>query len=76
MICPYCKQEMLLGYIPNAQQPVQWLPEGKKPSPFSFSTSDDGIELKNSFKPFKLNGYVAEAYYCPNCKIVIAKAKG
>ena len=37
MKCPYCGMEMQAGYIPNGSQPVQWIPDGEKPSLFSFS---------------------------------------
>lgn len=60
------------GYIPNGCQPVQWIPDGEKPSVFSFSVADTGIPLKNCFKPLKVNGYRAEAHYCPKCGIVLA----
>jgi hypothetical protein len=63
---------MLLGYIPNSNQPVQWIPEDKKPSLFSFSVTDEGITLNNKFSPFRTNGYKATAYVCMDCKIVIA----
>ena len=29
MKCPYCQEEMQLGYIPNGGQPVQWIPNGE-----------------------------------------------
>ena len=72
MKCPYCKKEMASGYIPNGQQPVQWLPDGEKPSFFSFSTSEKGIALNNKFSPLKANGYKAIAYCCIGCGIVLA----
>ena len=72
MKCPCCNKEMMLGYIHNGSQPVQWIPDGKKPSMLSFSTTDEGVTLVNKFAPFKTNGYQAEAYYCTNCKLVIA----
>ncbi|WP_087065108.1 PF20097 family protein [Intestinibacillus massiliensis] len=75
MKCPYCQEEMLLGYIPNGGQPVQWIPEGGKPSLFSFSVAEKGIPLMNRFKPLKVNGYQAQAHYCPKCKVVIAPTK-
>ncbi|MCI6636023.1 MAG: MarR family transcriptional regulator, partial [Clostridiales bacterium] len=28
---------MQLGYIPNGGQPVQWIPNGERPSVLSFS---------------------------------------
>ena len=72
MKCPYCNKEMALGYVQNGQQPVQWMPDGKKPSMLSHKTTKEGVTLVNEFAPFKANGYKAEAYYCMNCKIVIA----
>lgn len=75
MKCPYCQEEMQSGYIHNSNQPVQWIPEGKKPSGFSFTVSDDGVTLSNEFKPFKANGYRAKAYYCNKCHLVIAPTK-
>ncbi|MDO4732089.1 MAG: PF20097 family protein [Bacillota bacterium] len=73
MKCPRCDGEMQAGYIHNGSQPVQWIPAGKKASPFSFSKSKAGITLINKFEPFKTNGYTAEAYFCPDCKIVVAE---
>ena len=32
MKCPYCGAEMNKGYFHNDGQPVQWIPEGQKPS--------------------------------------------
>ena len=73
MECPYCRKNMESGYIPNGQQPVQWIPDGEKPSMFSFSTSPKGITLCNKFSPLKANGYKAKAYYCSHCGIVLAQ---
>jgi len=75
MKCPYCEKEMRLGYIPNGEQPVQWIPEGQKPAFTKFSVAKYGIELKNQFAPFKANGYKAEAHYCSACGIVISEIK-
>ena len=36
MKCPYCQKEMQLGQISNWLQPIQWIPDGQKPSLFSF----------------------------------------
>lgn len=72
MKCPYCNQEMLSGYIPNGNQPVQWLPDGEKPSMLAFTTAEKGVTLVNKFAPLKANGYKATAFYCKECKIVIA----
>ena len=76
MKCPYCGKEIQAGYIPNGGQPVQWIPDGKKPSIFSFSVAEEGISLVNQYKPVKTNGYKADAHYCSNCKVVIAPTKG
>lgn len=69
---PYCEKEMQAGYIHNGNQPVQWIPNGKKPSAFSFSTTAAGASLINKFEPFKSNGYAAEAHYCATCNLVVA----
>ena len=52
MKCPYCEKEMQAGYIHNGNHSVQWIPNGKKPSAFSFSTTA-GVSLINKFEPFK-----------------------
>ena len=75
MKCPYCQEEMQLGYIPNGGQPVQWIPNGERPSVLSFSIAEQGVPLINQFKPLKTNGYKAEANYCSNCKVIIAPTK-
>ncbi len=72
MNCPYCQKKMQLGYIPNWSQPLQWLPDGKRPSIFSFTAAKDAVPLRNQFRPLKAHGYKAKAYYCIKCKIVIA----
>ena len=72
MKCPYCNKEMLVGYIHNGNQPVQWIPNGKKPSIFRFSAADGGVKLSNKLS---LNGYNAEAFYCDACHIVVAKTE-
>ena len=72
MKCPYCNKEMSVGYIHNGDQPVQWIPNGKKPSIFRFSAADGGVKLSNNFS---LNGYKAEAFYCDACHIVVAKTE-
>ena len=55
MKCPYCQEEMQLGYIPNGGQPVQWIPNGERPSVLSFSIAEQGVPLINQFKPLKAN---------------------
>ena len=56
MYCPICNKEMLSGYLYNGNQPLQWIPEDKKPSKFAFSTTDDGVKLNNKFSLFKTGG--------------------
>ncbi|MBE6621189.1 MAG: MarR family transcriptional regulator [Ruminococcaceae bacterium] len=70
MKCPYCSKEMECGYLYNGYQPVQWIPNDKKPSNFAFRATDDGVKLNNEFT---MRGYRAEAYYCKTCHIVISK---
>lgn len=75
MKCPYCGKEMAVGYIHNHSQPVQWLPNGAMPSRITWTIADNGVPLKNKYKFFKENGYIAEAFYCKDCRIVIAPAE-
>lgn len=75
MKCPYCGEEMSVGYIYNGNQPLQWLPDGVMPSRVNWIATDRGVSLKNNFKLFKEGGYKAEAFYCYGCHIVIAPAE-
>lgn len=75
MKCPYCNEEMQAGFIPNGGQPVQWIPDGERPSFLSFSIAEKGVPLISKFSPLKANGYRAEAHLCLKCKIVIAPVK-
>ena len=75
MKCPYCQKEMQLGKISNWLQPIQWIPDGQKPSLFSFSVAQNGISLINQSKLLKVYGYKAEAYYSSKCRIIIAPTK-
>ena len=72
MKCPYCNKEMSVGYIHNGNQPIQWIPNNKKPSAFRFSATDGGVKLNNKLS---LGGYNAEAFYCDACHVVIAKTE-
>ena len=73
MKCPYCNKQMEYGYFYNCNQPLEWIPDGKKPSKIAYTTTDDGVKLNNKFSLFKTGGYNAEAHYCALCSIVIAK---
>lgn len=64
---------MKAGYIPGTDQPVQWIPDGKKKSVFKFSVAYDGIALSD--KGIHITGYTADAFFCQKCGIVIVPVK-
>lgn len=72
MNCPYCKQELWSGYIHNSGQPVQWIPNGTKPSIWRGGLAKRSVPLSDYsfFRESKAN-----AYYCPSCKVVIIPAE-
>jgi len=72
MKCPCCNRELFEGYIYNSSNPVQWIPNGKKPPRIVFRETEAGVSLKNKFDLFKIGTYHAEAYYCEACHLVIA----
>lgn len=74
MKCPYCGTEMQKGYLHDHSQPVQWIPEGKKPSAWKGVPAKEGITLGEG-SLWDWDGYRADAFYCPTCKIVIASVK-
>lgn len=76
MECPYCKKEMKPGYMYNGRQPLQWIPEDEKPSAFAFGTAKGSISLQHKPTFPAINGYRAEAYYCADCRVVMAKTDG
>ncbi len=45
MECPYCKKEMLNGYIPAVKMALMWIPDNKKVPPTIFSKTHDGVNL-------------------------------
>ena len=73
MKCPYCRQEMRLGYLQNSTQPVQWIPKGGKPSMWKGQPAQCGVPFGGGNCIWK--GYTAEAHYCATCGVVIAKTK-
>lgn len=75
MKCPYCSKEMKCGYLYNDNQPLQWIPEGRRPSLFNYSVADYAVELYNKYSLFKTGGYSAETYYCDACNVIISKTK-
>lgn len=70
MKCPYCEKEMSKGCLYNGSQPVQWIPDGGRPSWLKFTASPDGVSLDNRFT--LRSGYAAEAHDCHACQLVIA----
>ena len=74
MNCPYCSREMARGYLRDASQPIQWIPEGKRPSIWKFSSVEHGVTMSGEYE-FGM-GYTAEAHHCAGCGVVIAKTKG
>lgn len=72
MKCPYCEREIKKGYFINGSQPIQWIPEGNKPSVWKTGIAKDAVQL-GSGSYWK--SYKAEAYYCQSCKIVITPVK-
>ena len=74
MECPYCKKEMKQGYLHNRRQPVQWIPEDSSPSALAFKAAKGSVSLRH--KPTSgIGGYRAEAYYCADCRVVLAKTE-
>ena len=86
MNCPYCLKEMRCGYFFNDRSPIQWIPDDKKPSKINFTVADGAVSLCGKVEPLLeaswktslksiIKGYKAQAYYCDECRIVIAKAE-
>lgn len=76
MECPYCKKEMSEGYIHNGRQPIHWIPDGAKPAMLAYNIAKGGVSLRHKpTGPAIINGYSAEAYYCADCRVVIAKTE-
>ncbi|MBQ2776600.1 MAG: MarR family transcriptional regulator [Peptococcaceae bacterium] len=74
MKCPYCSKEMMYGSIYNGRNPIHWIPNDSKPSVLAFKTAKNSVILRHQTASV-LNGYSAEAYYCADCRIVIAKTE-
>ena len=68
MKCPACKREMRKGYFRHADQPVQWIPDGNRPSIWKTGVAKDAIVLSDESC---WSGYRADAFYCPTCKFVV-----
>lgn len=73
MQCPCCDRAMRSGYLQNHGQPVQWIPDGAKPSIWRGGIAREGVPLSAESSWFK--GCTVEAHYCGFCKLVIAPVK-
>lgn len=71
MECPYCNEEMKKGTLPNETHPY-WLPEGKKAPFFRLVVPKAGVRLVVEDSAVWQK---ATAFYCPKCKIVIARTE-
>lgn len=71
-ICPYCSKEMKRGSIPNGDVRPYWLPEEELGLSLRFLVPKGGIKLVLGDMGWQFN---ATAYYCPDCKIVIAETE-
>ncbi len=69
MKCPYCDEEMKKGSIPNECHPY-WLPEGKRTPLIRMIVPKSAVRLV--LGESSALWQEATAWYCPDCKIVIA----
>ena len=60
MDCPYCKKEMRAGSI-SGRDTLKWYPQG------DLLFSDQAIILARGY----LDTPVAQAHYCPDCRMII-----
>ncbi len=74
MTCPYCNRDMRLGYLHNVSQPIDWIPEGEKPSVWKISHAPKGVPLAGDTGSY-WTGHRIPAHHCPHCKIVMAKTE-
>ena len=74
MKCKCCGSEMKKGYLQNSNQPVQWFPEGKKPSLRKGVAAADAIALGYG-SLLEWNGYRADAWLCETCQTVTIPLK-
>ncbi len=69
MKCPNCQKEMRKGYFIDGGQPIQWIPEGTKPSIWKTGVAEGAVVLGDGSY---WKNYRATAYYCAQCKMVVA----
>ena len=72
MKCPACQREMRKGYFIDREAPIQWIPEGSKPSIWKTGTAEGAVTLGDGSY---WKNYKAEAFYCPSCRFVITPVK-
>ena len=68
MQCPYCKKELMEGYIPASKMALMWLPESGKTPATIYQKTKTGINLTKV--PF-LRMQKAQSFYCDKCNVVI-----
>ena len=71
-ICPYCGKEMVRGSLPN-ETPPYFLPAGERAPLFRMIVPRSGIELVPD--PSATVWQEAIAYYCKDCRIVVAQTR-
>ena len=71
MNCPKCGRPMQDGYIYSWAQPVQWAPDGVKPSFMMAKVMRGGVLLREK-RHGMINRHQAEAYHCPDFRLVVA----
>lgn len=66
-VCPYCGNEMQLGYFGGAYAQLEWIPEGRRRR-VTLLTKSTGITLNkiNNFQFHKVY-----AYHCSSCNVFI-----
>lgn len=66
-ICPYCGNEMQLGYMGGVRYQLEWIPEGKRQR-VTLLTKNTGIPL-HKFNWIKY--HKVYAYRCDKCNVII-----
>ncbi len=69
MNCPRCEKVMKSGYFIDREAPIQWIPDGSKPSLWKTGVADGAVVLGGGSY---WKNYRAAAFYCPYCKMVVA----
>ena len=72
MNCPFCGNEMHSGRIPTGKMLSQFIPDGAARAFWSYNKAKQGVALRSEQVGMQ---YEAEACYCPDCGIVLAKTE-